>query len=226
MGSNTLTITHTALAELVLPVLPHASTEKYGPSVLECVQFHTAGGYLTAMATDRYTVAACRMPVAADVSFNALVPAQQVKALLVMFKPHRNMTGELTLTVTEHGTLQAEGPGALFGKATIEYALDHGQFPKVASIFAEMANATELDGGAVGLNPHLLAKFQHATRNAMPIQVRPTTPNRPVFVTCDDHFLGAIMPTRIVGGSEASTAGDWSAIFPTTVKGELAAAGK
>jgi len=214
-SANRLTITYRDLADLVLPVLPHTDDSGSLP-VLSYVKFETLGGYLTALATDRYTIACSRMKVDDDVHFNVLIPRHELKAILAMFKPRRGVVDQLTLAATDACTLQVEGPGSLFSNAIIEYRLGDGEFPKITNIFSRIGTDITTDGH-VALNPHLLAKFQLAARLNDAIQVHVGTPSRPVFITSGDHFMGAIMPVR------KSEEPDWSAIFPTVVKGELAA---
>lgn len=217
---NTLTITYRALADLILPVLPHVDGSRTMP-ILESVKLETVGGFLTATATDRYTIAVCRMAVDESVQFSAIVDARELRALLAMFKPRRGLLDELTLTVdpATH-RMRVEGPGALFSNAIIEYAVMDAEYPKVNQIFDRIgAEATVT--GKVSLNPALLAKFQHAARQHEPIVVRVGQPNRPVFITAGEHFIGAIMTTR--WGEKSEPTADWTTIFPDTVKGELVA---
>lgn len=219
-SGNRLSITHREFADLVLPVLPHTDTSGSLP-ILSWVKFETVGGYLTALATDRYTIACSRMKVDDEVQFNVLIPREELRAILAMFKPRRGVVDQLTLTETDTGTLRVEGPGSLFSNAVIEYRLGDGLFPKVQQIFGRMGSEVSTDGH-VALNPLLLAKFQHAARMHEPIQVHVGQPKRPVFITSGEHFMGAIMPVGKSDG-EKDAQPDWSAVFPSIVQGQLAA---
>lgn len=215
-----LTITHRALAGLVAPVLPHVDHSGSLP-VLGCVKIETVGGYLTATATDRYAVALSRMPVTEDVEFRAVIDQRDLRALLTMFKPRRNVTDDLTLEVTHTpGTLRVEGPGALFSNAVIEYALMDAEYPKLTQIFDRRHGEPSTDGH-VNVNPALLAKFQHAAMPNAPIHIDLGDGKRPIFITAGDNFIGALMPVRkVVDGASAEP--DWSTVLPATIKGELA----
>ncbi len=214
---GTVTISHKDLAQLLLPVLPHVAQDRYSMvPVLEAVRLTTVGGYLTATATDRYTAAKTRHPVPEGTEFHALVTARQLKGLLAMFKPARGQVGELTLTVTERGDLQVEGPSALFAGASIHYDVLDAEYPKVDTIFAANLGRTEVEQArTVALNAAFMAKFQLAARDGLPIEVSAGAAHQPVVVTSGDHFVGIIMPVRSSGDP---TSVDWSTVLPPVVK--------
>jgi DNA polymerase III sliding clamp (beta) subunit (PCNA family) len=216
---NAITITHQELKDLLTPVLPHVDQTGMMP-ILGCVSFETRAGYLTATATDRYTIAITRMKVEPETEFKALIQANECKSLLAMFKPSKLHGGEaLTLTIDGH-ELRVEGAGALFSSAVIKYNLYEGEYPKITGIFQAAADST-MTAEPFNLNGQLLAKFRLAARPAEPLTFTASAPNRPVFVRSGNHFIGAIMTMR---NSSEEPASDWTSIFAETKLAEKAVA--
>lgn len=204
---NSITVTHRDLKDLLTPVLPHVDGSGRVP-VLGCVSLQTRGGYLTATATDRYTIAVTRLAVEPGTEFTALVQAVELKALLAMFKPSRYTIGQsLTLTI-EDDDLRVEGAGALFSSAVIKYSVYKGEYPKCDALFT--AKATKDTGESFNLNGNLLAKFRCAAHAGEPLEF--TNAGGKTFVKSGDHFTGIIMQARKQADDKQPETG-WESIF-------------
>lgn len=156
-----ITLTARDLADLTNPVAPHASKDDTMP-LLCSVFLRVRGGYVTAIATDRYRMALKRakptvntepprnarplatpapgtseddpepVPLAAD--FAAVVPVAVLTQVLRMFKPTRYADPVLTLTVEDEQRPAGAPPEWTPGRATLTVTATDG--------FAGLSGAT------------------------------------------------------------------------------------
>jgi hypothetical protein len=195
-----VTLSLVELRDLIAPVLPHCD---YGHTlpVLGCVEFRTHGEWLIATASDRYTIGVCRHKVPEGTSFNCLVQAPELKAMLAMFKPSRGADHAVRMTI-DGAFLRVQGVSAMFAEATVSYNLYQGEYPRVGQILEQLPQGGEFKPTA--LDPQKLAKFGAAARLRQPVVLSGHSPEKPIFVRAGEHFVGAIMPVR---GAEVA---DWS----------------
>ncbi len=73
---------------------------------------------------------------------------------------------------------------------------DSWQAPRYRSLVATAVRRGPSDE-PVYLSADLLADFKGVTRDNKPIKVSTFGANRPVAVTCGDHFVGLLMPVRV-----------------------------
>lgn len=210
MTARSLTITARNLRDLLAPVLPLAGRDDMLP-VLCAVLLRVRGRYLTATATDRFRVGIARHEFAGgdggeggDDGLHTLVRTADLRRILTVFKPTRYLDPVLSFTV-DGDRLVVETDGVTLdggASARLGFPLERGEYPKVDSLVVDALTADPVEHGAFGLNPAFLADFKHAARNGMPLVVRPgVNPSKAVGVMCGEHFVGAIMPRRVIGDS-------------------------
>lgn len=220
-----LTITARNLRDLLAPVLPLAGSDHDLP-VLCAVLLRVQGRYLTATTTDRFRVGICRHEFATaedggeggDADFRALVRTADVRRVLSTFKPTRYLDPLLSLTVDGDRLVVESDDGTLDGgvSARLGLPLERGEYPKVDSIVVEALTADTNRVDTFGVNPAFLADFKHAARHGMPLVVRPgIKPSKPVGVMCGEHFVGAIMPRRVIGTSSTDAGTEAQAVAET-----------
>lgn len=201
---STINLTARQFAELMRPVVPHAAGDRLLP-ILSTVLIETDGKWLSAMATDRYTLGIQRIekratdddPATEWPEFKALVPLRSVKALLALFKPSRNaVLADMSLTV-EDDKLVVEGAGGfdLFASSRFTYFLETGEYPNLrkAILGALASTSAAAPGTAYDFAPSRLARFAGLRT------LRMAYGGRGAVVTDDDGFLGAVMPRRAEG---------------------------
>lgn len=200
-----ITLTARALHDLVKPVLPLAGKDSMLP-VINAVLIERRGDYLTATATDRFRIGICRQRYEGEGEFRALVPLGVVRNLLALFKPSRSSDNSLTLAVKDD-TIYAEASGGLgfdFADMRVGYRLQDGQYPGVREMVRK-ALANEPTGSAVGLSADFLADWRHAGAT---VEVKIVSPYKPMIVRSGNHFLGLVMPRKLIDGDTAP-ADDW-----------------
>ena len=199
-----LTIDARTLRDLLNPVMPLACKDMELPA-LNCVQIRTEGNGVIASATDRFRLGICRAELPADAEqepFTALVRVVDLKRILALFKVTRfdnpTLTFELIANVLH--VVSDGGFGGLVG-ASITITTHEGEFPNLDHIIREALTAEGECAREFGVNAAFLADFKHAIRNGEPLVVRPgANAAKPVAIGCGDHFVGAIMPRRLISG--------------------------
>lgn len=201
-----ITLTARELHDLVKPVLPFAGRDDMSP-VLNAVLIEYRAGHLTATATDRFKAGICRRPYAPSVEFRALVGLADIKRILGLFRPKRGLDGTLTLSVEGDRIYAEAADGFGFANLRIGFALVDAEYPDIPKLFRDQLASTD-EASVVGVNPDYLAAFKGVART---LRVRITDPTKPVIIHGDDHFLGLLMPRRLVGAEgKVPDAPDWS----------------
>lgn len=200
------------LARLVKPVVPLAHKDGMMP-LLNTVRLEAAGDYLTASATDRFRIGICRVKLESPppVGLDIKIRLAELATLLSVFRSDAKVERTVTITVLEDRIKVEQAFGLGFFDASMTFPLESGEFPNLTRLFAPVGDIQPAP--AVGLNASLFADFRHAVREGEPLIVRPSAANKPVIITAGDHFLGAIMPTRISDGGAASAFDQWSDIL-------------
>jgi hypothetical protein len=104
-------MTTSELHALLVPVLPHASTEKDDFRGLNVVRFETHDGVLNTVATDKFTLAAHRHPLGEPVDdFAVSISREHVANLLKTFKHTSKRDPQLTI-ILDDMTIPGEGQG-------------------------------------------------------------------------------------------------------------------
>lgn len=222
MTTTTITLDASTLADLVKPVLPFTLKDDYTP-ILDCVLLETREGSITASATDRFTFGVSRQKVA-DIKpgLKAQVRAADLKRILSLFRASRRGNPKITLafhfpepvetpsfkTPAERNAWHRAQPvatltaasksddGLDFQALVVTFALGIGTFPNLTKIIGGYFTR-EVDTEPVGFNPEYLERFKHVLleRNT-PVIFHAASAGKPTFVTCGEHFIGAIMPMR------------------------------
>lgn len=215
-----ITITARQLRDLVTPVLPLVAKHDGMPE-LTGVQFRATGTTLTALATDRYRAGMCRVELAEAGGFEALIRVADIKRVLALFKPTR--FDDPTLVITrDHERISVESAGAFDGlsSASLSFDVQDGEFPKaITGLLRGALEQSEAGPRHTSMNAKFLADFQYAVRDGSAIRLYlGTTAAEPTGIAIGDHFIGVIMPKRIVGGAEKNPLDGWRELLGDTPK--------
>jgi hypothetical protein len=228
---RTFMITARDLAALIRPALALACTDDNLP-VINAVRLEARGTTITASATDRFRAGMVRHvldrdptsdtkdPQRAPGAFAVTLPASAVRLALATFKPGpARVSRRIKVTVRASATtLEAIGRDWP-ARMTLELPHLDGQFPDIRSIILK-AHAYEGPSydGMTAVNPTLLASFAAVQRSVfaegMTVGLGPNL-GSPIALSCGDHFLGLLMPRRLLDQAPGATP-------PTTVTPEWA----
>lgn len=187
------------LAHLLLPVLPHTSTEKDLP-VLQCVHFERVDGVLSVVATDRYSMICSSIPdPGPDVTLDVHIDAFAALAQVLRAAARRKAPKPGSFSLTADGlTVHTDGASYGFTQARD----DHGpivylKWRPVLQGGLDTPASKELVGVSL-----LLAKFALIDDNEM-VRVRMSKDNRPMVITPYQPdrrypltYTGLLMPVR------------------------------
>ena len=200
--------------ELVKPVLPHTLKESDFPE-LSHVRIEVGRRALYAVATDRYTLAAERRPLARDERDSPMapvhVPAPDVAASLKLFTYTKDNNPDLTVTV-DTVIIPSEVMGQDGSYSSLAVTLTSGNGSKMVmhdrrmahrdphaswqrNISAALERAQGATPAGLDLNPDHLSRWSAAVRAGERLTMW-TGPERrsPILVTVDEHFAGVWMP--------------------------------
>lgn len=188
----TIGMTGRELRQFLGAVLPHAGTGDTLPA-LTMVTFEVSCGMLHALATDRYTLAIARHPLPdpAPGMFTVTAAASALQAVVRQIRPR----AAVQLTFTSDGLTLDQ-----LSDPRLSYLLHaSGEAPLLPSWRTWLADrlAAKPDPvvtttRGVALNPAYLARFRAASRDNLPLEIRPA--GRCMVITCGTHFLGMAMP--------------------------------
>jgi len=196
------------LRRALAAVLPHVGDDFTLP-ILTCIQVTRDATHLTFEATDRYSFAAYRIPVAEGDPWRFLMHGSDAKELLArvtaLSKPPPLCDAEccedsdypahypLMRVHCEDGWLSVTGALRAVRYAT---AADYGLFPVTTKLFAD-AEAAPGQVGEILLNLALLAKFASDQQWNEPALLQfGEGPLKSVRVTIGDRFTGLLMPVK------------------------------
>lgn len=227
-----LILTEQEIKSLFAPVLPCVGKDDTLPALMS-VRIETRGEWLTAMTTDRYRAALCRIkPKAtppADLAVN--VPAAAIREVMRTFKGSRATRDLDAVTVrfafTDGSLTVSRAEGLLVGPyvdTTVTFELHDWEFPKVWPLFVEHYDKTPSLTEPIAFRPQYVAAFEAATDGYEPLTMRASAPDKPIIFTSGDHFVGMLMPIRVEGQKDPLP---WSDLFsPAPVKKSRARKGK
>ncbi|GAA1164361.1 hypothetical protein F4556_002385 [Kitasatospora gansuensis] len=181
-------VTAAGLADIITRAIPHAYTGAIAP-ILASVHLDAAGRHLTAVATDRYTLAAARTAytVESTAAWSATVDLPDARALLGFAdaQPGR----EAVLLRRTGGQLHAASD-----RGRITVPLLTGQtYPNWRSLLARYLSAPAATTGLTGLRTELLERWQAAGRQ---LHVVPSNPDKPLLIFEGTDFIGLQMPLK------------------------------
>jgi DNA polymerase III sliding clamp (beta) subunit (PCNA family) len=185
--------------------------------MLTCVRLQVGvGGQIVAAATDRFTLGRrtyqldAKLPVAAEV----LIPVREIEAMAKIHarSRHRGVPNPLTVTVTGSLPYVAERWDATGGSVRIAsgfgghrevvsthpgMVLGHA-YVDIDALIDKTVKAEAATPSAVGFRPEYVARFNRVSRfRGESMQLRLTSPDKPMIVTIGDHFVGLVMSVRI-----------------------------
>lgn len=202
------------LHDLLTPVLPHAATDKELPE-LGVVHLEARDGVLSAVASDRTTLAATRLPVDTTEDFALTIDRKDADNLLKIFRHTQKTDPQLVVVVEEMpiSTGSAYGLGIRIDSETGKrHALtDLGEpdviFTKWRSIVAKLlARPAAPATPATLLSPWAMARWSKAPRKGDFLQMFPgPTTNDPILVLAGESFIGYWAPVRLRDDIEPQT---------------------
>ncbi|MFI7628434.1 DNA translocase FtsK [Microbispora rosea] len=196
------------LHELLTPVLPHASTDKERPE-LGVVRIEARGSVLSAVASDRITLAATRHPADGLDDFALTIDREDAANLLKIFRHTKKTDPQLAIVVEEMplptDTGSAYGLGIRIDSETGKrHSLtDLGDpdpiFTKWRSLVAKLlARPAAPASPAVVFSPWATPRWSKAPRKGDYLQVFPgPTSKDPVLVLAGESFIGVWMPAGL-----------------------------
>ncbi|MEU6709923.1 hypothetical protein ABZ897_00475 [Nonomuraea sp. NPDC046802] len=232
MSTETITLSTRELHDLLIPVLPHAGTDKTLPA-LGVVRLEVRESILYAVATDRFTMAVTRHRLeepTADVS--VAIGREDALAMLKLFKYDRQTDPALELVV---GTVEAETildpadrPALTISAKDGNTLVLHGREDALATwrkILGKVIHREEKPSSPhLGLGSIYLPRWTKAIRTRSPLSVSfGASPSDPVVIRADDHFIGIWMPARLEDGARALRDSLWCKEVPLEVESAEAA---
>ncbi|MEU7004456.1 hypothetical protein [Nonomuraea sp. NPDC046570] len=215
------TLSGRELRDLIDPVIVHADpTPEQNADLpeLTLVSVEVYGGMLYLAATDRYTLGVTRHQI----------PDDQPRARGAIAVPAAALRKALrSIAARDLIRLSVDRDGLSLTHADTT-ALTH-RVPASPMTFplnwrrhlGAWMRTPRADAAPTGLNPAYLARFTHAARGGLPLELRTIgTPSRPqVLITCGTHFLGAVSPIRLSVLDDNGTRCDdpltpWLAVCP------------
>lgn len=210
------------LRTLLAPVIPHAGRDETLP-LLTGVLIQTAGGYVTAVATDRYSIGMQRVKPAdaPPAGLSALIRARSARVLLAVFKPSRHVDPDVRLTFGKDSlsvSSAGEMPGLGDMVPSMVVGLIEGEYPALGRLLAPVIAGTGEMPSGVALNAEYLKRLAVAQEHAhaQPMRLVFTHPQKPVGVLIGDDFIGAVQPARPTGDAREST--PWDDLLITQAK--------
>ena len=227
---STFRIKASDLRDLLAPIVPLASSDDYLP-VINAVRLRTQGKTLTAAATDRFRAGMTRHELeASGGKVTAIVPIAAIRSALTTFRPvgsgKRRRDPELKVTMTAT-RFTIEGKATAGHDTKIAVACLNAAFPAVESIILKAIQPPPDDAiprAWLGMAPRLLAGFEAATAPACNPQTRSRSNTLVMHVGADigsaigitvgDHFVGCLMPRRLLAGDLGTADADLDAWRP------------
>lgn len=203
-------------------VTPHMDDpENYVP-VIASVRLEARDGWLYAIATDRYTIAAARRPISVDRNGTGHVPGHLVPAFEAMLDAASSFGDDVTLTLPSVGS---DGPCSLVlatpgrRRLTVEYEPDdYKHFPDWRKILRATLTAEPTVVPLTGFTTRMLTRWEHSAAKLIAWQDAPGKP----MVLLDElgYFAGLHMPVNFHwnGMKREDAASGWiAATTPTAV---------
>lgn len=186
------TIPATALRHMLAQIKPHMSSDVTLP-ILNLVQVECRDDHLYILATDRYTMAIARTPVAGGEQWTARIPSQDLRTVEVWLKA---AAGDIEVTAEADALSLAGVSGAL--RLSSE-ASEYGEFPNWRKLVSGALESEPTEAvGLTGYDTRFLARWKAAGRALHAWQAGPRKPL--VLTDSDGAFVGIQMPTHSQGG--------------------------
>jgi hypothetical protein len=181
------------LHRMITQVTPHMSDDDTLP-VLNAIHLEARNHDLTAVATDRFTIAVARTGLTDDIRWKAVIPAGDLPTITAWLTAAETTTISIATGTTEDGdtTLTLNGNGA---SLRIAYPAGHyGRFPNWRNLIRNTLDSDPQPVPLSGVTAKLLDRWQHADNHLAFFQVGPGKPL--VFFNDGGDFMGMQMPAR------------------------------
>jgi hypothetical protein len=200
-NKSEVTVTAADLRLLLRAVLPHAGRTCH--PLLNSVRVEYEPGALWTAATDRYTLAAQRVLVAASSTANAAVAVTIGRGDARRILRHIGPPGPpapIQLTIAADGLTLARAGSRLHVPSV------DGNYPDWRKLIGRYLHRSDPAAvPALGINPAMLGRHKqawklHRKRNlntdAAAVLIPPGRQDEPLVVTIGDHYVGLQMPRR------------------------------
>ncbi|MFF9898473.1 phiSA1p31-related protein [Streptomyces longispororuber] len=205
-----ISIEASTLHRMLEQVSPHMDDpENYLP-VISSIRLETRDGWLYAVASDRFTLAAARRPILDEGARHGHVPGHLVPALTAWLSAEAGLGSTVGLTLPGRAvdnTYQVLLTTSGHGSFEIEYDAD--AYAKYPDWRKHLRKALAAQPGVVditGFTTEFLARWQQAATKLVAWQTGPREPV--VFLDEDGHFAGLHMPF-LHEESRHRAAADW-----------------
>lgn len=214
-----LKITARQLRELLEPVIPLALNDDMLP-VLTCIQFRSHGRTVTASATDRFRLGISRIELEQSADFTALLRVRDLRKVMTLFKANRLDNPALTFVRSgDVVTVSSDEAFAGMHGASLSLTIQAGQFPELGELITKALKDSAGDGGLIGVNPEFLGSFKAAVHRGESLVVKPgSEPMNPILVASGEHFVGLLMPRKLMVGTNAEYLADLQARWAPVLK--------
>lgn len=226
--SATVVLTAREFAELVDPVLPHASKDVTLPTLC-AIRVQSHGRHVSAIASDRYRIGWKRVLPAEvpEAGFDAVIPTRVVARLRKDFQERRGVIAPTLRLTVESSTLTVEAADYLLGmsSATLRFDLpDTGMYPPLHKLVFDAAVLAPSVSSRQSINPRLIAAFEVGQMPNVPMTVSIPAGNKPWFVTVGEDFVGAVVPTRLPAEESTYDMSSWRSLVEPEPAAEKAVA--
>ena len=213
------TATPQQVERVIAAVLPHASEDRYLP-VINGVRVELDGDQFLAVATDRFSLAACRAPLtgwneeAEAVDTTAVnLRLDDVKRLFAFLRPQRKDVATWVLT-DETLTVRLADDTAL----TIRTVQAEG-FPDWRKLVAQIAAREPEPAARMAFTPRIVDHFHRSAKALGEIGEtwHFTSGLKPVIVQIGADFFGILMPCRIADSTPQLDLGSFGVEVPKAV---------
>jgi len=211
------------LHDLLNPVLPHAGTDPEVPE-LGVILLEVRRSVAYAVATDRYTMAAARHPLAEDADDAAVAVAvsrDDAAAMLKLFKHSKKDNPQLQLLidkvpvpVTPRGdTLHSLGLTVTSedGTRLVLHGRGHGPLRTWRRLLRPVIERAPAPAAPLlALTPTYLSRWGKATQSGevLTVHVGPD-PVDPILIQVEHRVIGVLMPVGMLDAGEAAKGSPW-----------------
>ena len=181
---------------LLREVAPHLGTDDTLP-MLCGIHLESDGRYLYAAATDRYTIAVARRPLADDGTpepWTAFLTTADLKAVHAITPPRSNGTATLHLDNTHLNVRIGEHTLTLPDRTK-----EAASFPKWRPLLADALACEPHLTDDLRLQPSFLARWSKSAATGerwTPLTIWASAPDKPVVLARGEDFIGLLMPVR------------------------------
>ncbi|MEU5979411.1 phiSA1p31-related protein [Streptomyces sp. NPDC047315] len=195
------------LRRILRQVAPHMGTDDTLP-VLAAIRLEAHDGWLYAVATDRYTLAAARTQIVAADDWRAPLPGGELPSVLAWLKHQSTLADTVSLATAGHDGQTSLDLTSSTGHLRVTTTdRNHSRFPDWRDMLRTQLTAERGPVPVTAFTTPYLARWEHAEERLIAWQ---TSPTKPLLLASEGgDFLGMQMPVSLHGVDHASVAAGW-----------------